>query len=340
MTTRTTPAIAFGLAGLVTGFLLAAIPAAARPVKDSMPANVWASIDSTVQAMYGPGGLVTNIYWYGPFQERGNAGQAVPGAQIEEARRDIGLVRSEEDPVWFGSTSPMRLDPAHSRNSQTIDDLFQQGLRLRRATVMNAKTGNRGVLATTQDLGFDKPGAYLVVVKRPPGFPTLVAGRNLAQRDTLVIKDETIVRHEPDFYLGPILGAMYLDVDGNEFFSPMYGGSVRKGVYTLFIGEGRVFSEDDSNDDRFRFGGLRIGPPTGLFFQVLGIDARQLVLERDVYTHRATGGTGGIGYQWAGEHFHGSVAGGLGGFNLVTPAQFGAETSLGIYLSGHAGLTF
>jgi hypothetical protein len=310
-------------------------------MRGQVPDNIWASIDSTIQAMYGPESRVTNVYWYGPFQERGDAGQAVGSEQVEDARRDIAAVPAEEDPVWFGSTSPLRLDPAHSQYSATIDDLFQQGLRLRRATVMNARTGNRGVLATAQNLGMDKPGAYLVLVRRPPGAPTLVPGRHgAAQRDTLIVRQESIERHEPDFYLGPILGAMFLSVEGNEFFSPLYGGSIRKGVYTLFIGEGRVFSKGDGNDDRFRFGGLRIGPPNGLFFQAVGIDARQLILERDVYTHRAIGGTGGIGYQRSGRHFNGSIAAGAGGFNLVTPEQFDSESSIGFYITGHAGMTF
>ncbi len=326
---------------LIIVLILAATPASARPVKGQVPENVWASIDSTIQAMYGPGSRVNDVFWYGPFQERGDAGQAVGSDQLEDAQRDIATVQAEEDPVWFGSTSPLRLDPAHSRYSDTIDDLFQQGLRLRRATVMNARTGNRGVLATAQNLGMDKPGAYLVLVRRTPGSPTLVRGPGGAvQRDTLIVRHESVERHEPDFYLGPILGAMFLSVEGNEFFSPMYGGSIRKDVYTLFIGEGRVFSTKDGNDDRFRFGGLRIGPPTGLFFQVVGIDARQLILERDVYTHRAIGGTGGIGYQTSGRHFNGSIAAGAGGFNLVTPRQFNSESSIGFYLAGHAGLTF
>ena len=328
--------VAFALGVMAAGFLLAASPTSARNVRGEVAENVWASIDSTIQAMYGPGSRVTNVYWYGPFQERGDAGRAVASDQVSDAQRDLTTVLPGEDPVWFGSTSPLRLDPAHSRNSATIDALCQQGLRVRRATVMNARTGNRGVLASAQDLGMDKPGAYLVVVQRPPGAPSMVPGG----RDTVVVRQEIVERHEPDFYLGPILGAMYLDVDGNEFLSPIYGASVRKDQYTLFLGEGRVFSEHDGNDDRFRFGGLRVGQPTGFFFQVVGIDARQLILERDVYSHRATGGTGGIGYQWSGRHFNGSVAGGLGGFNLVTPSQFDAETSMGFYLTGHAGLTF
>lgn len=328
-------------AALVAVLALTAGPAAARPMKGQVPENIWASIDSTVQAMYGPGSRIVDVYWYGPFQQRGDAGRAVGGDQVEDARRDIGTVKPEEDPVWFGSTSPMRLDPVHSKNSTTIDDLFQQDLRVRRATIMNARTGSRGVLASAQNLGMDKPGAYLVLVRRPPGMPTMVAGRTRDfGRDTLVVRQETVERHEPDFYLGPILGAMFLSVEGNEFFSPLYGGSIRKGVYTLFIGEGRVFSRNDGNDDRFRFGGLRIGPPNGLFFQAVGIDARQLILERDVYTHRAIGGTGGIGYQRSGRHFHGSIAAGAGGFNLVTPKQFDSESSIGFYVTGHAGLTF
>ncbi len=324
---------------LVLALLLAATPASARNVKGSVPEPVWASIDSTIQAMYGPASRVTNVFWYGPFPERGDAGQAVGDDQIADAARDIDGVAPEEDPVWFGSTSPMRLDPVHSGYSETIDDLFQQGLRLRRATVMNARTGSRGVLATAQNIGMDKPGAYLVVVRRAPGAPSLVPGGG-GGRDTLVVYHQTVETHEPDFYLGPVLGAMFLSVEGNEFFSPMYGGSIRKGVYTLFIGEGRLFSRNDGNDDRFRFGGLRIGPPNGMFFQVVGIDARQLILERDVYTHRAIGGTGGIGYQMSGRHFNGSIAAGAGGFNLVTPRQFDSESSLGFYLTGHAGLTF
>lgn len=326
---------------LLLVLLLGAAPAAARPVKGEVPENVWASIDSTIQAMYGPGSKVTGIHWYGPFRERGDAGQAVGLDQLDDARRAIGTVKAGEDPVWFGSTSPMRLDRNLGGHSATMDDLFQQDLRLRRATVMNARTGSRGVLATAQNIGRDRPGAYLVFVERPPGMPTMVGGRNWdAGRDTMVVYHETVERHEPDFYLGPILGAMFLSVEGNEFFSPLYGGSVRKGVYTLFIGEGRLFSRNDSNDDRFRFGGLRVGPANGLFFQALGIDARQLILERDVYTHRAIGGTGGIGYQRSGRHFNGSIAVGAGGFNLVTPKQFDSESSIGFYVTGHAGLTF
>jgi hypothetical protein len=324
---------------LFLALLLAASPASARNVKGEVPEPVWASMDSTIQAMYGPASRVTNVFWYGPFPERGDAGQAVGDDQVADAMRDIETVTDGEDPVWFGSTSPLRLDPAHSGYSETIDDLFQQGLRLRRATVMNARTGSRGVLATAQNIGMDKPGAYLVVVRRAPGAPSLVPGGG-AGRDTLVVYHQTVETHEPDFYLGPILGAMYLSVEGNEFFSPLYGGSIRKGVYTLIIGEGRIFSAKDGNDDRFRFGGLRIGPPNGMFFQVFGIDARQLILERDVYTHRAIGGTGGVGYQVSGRHFNGSIAAGAGGFNLVTPKQFNAESSFGFYLTGHAGLTF
>ena len=320
---------------------LFATPAAARPVMGHVPESAWASMDSTIQAMYGRAARVTNVYWYGPFAERGDAGQAVGSAEVADAMRDVDAVTAEEDPVWFGSTSPLRLDPEHSRYSETIDDLFQQGLRLRRATVMNARTGSRGVLATAQDIGMDRPGAYLVIVRRAPGAPSLVPGPfGPGGRDTLVVYHETVETHEPDFYLGPVLGAMFLSVEGNEFFSPMYGGSIRKGVYTLFIGEGRVFSKNDGNDDRFRFGGLRIGPPNGMFVQVLGIDARQLILERDVYTHRAIGGTGGIGYQASGRHFNGSIAVGAGGFNLVTPKQFNSESSVGFYFAGHAGLTF
>ncbi|MEO6461778.1 MAG: hypothetical protein ABIP29_01755 [Candidatus Eisenbacteria bacterium] len=343
MTPRTVLPVALALGLMAAGLILPVPTASARPVKGQVPQNVWASIDSTVRAMYGPEARVTDVYWYGPFQQRGDAGQAVGSDQLEDARRDIGAVEAEVDPVWFGSTSPMRLDPLHSRNSRTIDDLFQQDLRVRRATVMNARTGSRGVLATGQNVGMDKPGAYLVMVRRPPGMPTMVGGRNYdgaGGRDTLIVREVSVERHEPDFYLGPVLGAMFLSVEGNEFFSPMYGGSVRKGVYTLFIGEGRVFSKNDSNDDRFRFGGLRIGPPNGMFFQAVGIDARQLILERDVYTHRAIGGTGGIGYQRSGRHFNGSVAVGGGGFNLVTPKQFDSESSIGFYVTGHAGLTF
>jgi hypothetical protein len=153
--------------------------------------------------------------------------------------------------------------------------------------------------------------------------------------DSLVALQKAAEQQEPDFHVGPILGAMFLRVGDAEFFAPIYGGSVRRDAYTLFLGDGRVGS-----DDRMRFAGVRYALPGGLFLQATAVDARQVLRDFDAYTHRAIGGIGGVGYERSGRRFHGSLSGGAGGFSLETPKQVEAETSFGFQVAGHAGVTF
>jgi hypothetical protein len=153
--------------------------------------------------------------------------------------------------------------------------------------------------------------------------------------ESLATLQKSAPAHEPDLHFGPILGAMFLRVGDAEFLAPIYGGSVRRDAYTLFLGDGRIGA-----DDRLRFGGLRYGLPTGLYVQVTGVDARQVISEYEAYTHRATGAMAGVGYERLGRRFHGSLSGGGGGFQLVTPKQVASETSFGFYVAGHAGFTF
>lgn len=154
--------------------------------------------------------------------------------------------------------------------------------------------------------------------------------------DSLVaLQNARQLHREPEYHFGPLLGATYLRVGDAEFSAPIYGGSVRKDAYTLFLGDGRI-----GGNDRIRFAGVRFGLPTGLFFQVSAVDAWQVVSDFDTYSHRATGATGSVGYEWLGRRFHGSFSGGAGGFDLVTPKQEESEIALGFQLSGHAGVTF
>ena len=153
--------------------------------------------------------------------------------------------------------------------------------------------------------------------------------------DSLVALQNSDPRTEPAFHFGPILGAMFLKVGDATFFAPTYGGSVRRDDSTFFLGDGRIGS-----DDRVRFAGLRFALPRSLFGQVTAVDARQVLTEFDAYTHRAIGATAGVGYERLGRRFHGSLFGGVGGFDLVTPKQEDSETAFGFSVSGHAGFTF
>lgn len=176
-------------------------------------------------------------------------------------------------------------------------------------------------------------GIAVPAAARPLQVDTIPFGA--VEWDSLAALQKSADLREPDLHFGPILGAMFLRVGDAEFLAPTYGGSVRRDAYTLFIGDGRIGA-----DDRLRFGGLRFGLPTGLFLQVTGVDARQVLSEFNAYTHRATGAMVGAGYQRLGRRFHGALSGGGGGFQLVTPKQVESETSFGFYVAGHAGVTF
>jgi hypothetical protein len=153
--------------------------------------------------------------------------------------------------------------------------------------------------------------------------------------DSLVALQRAAEGREPAFRFGPILGTTYLRAGDATFFAPTYGGSISKNAYTLFLGDGRIGGED-----RVRFAGLRRALPGGLFVQLTGLDARQVISDLDQYTHRAVGAAGSVGFQWRGRRLHGSVAAGAGGFDLETPKQVVSETVLGLHLAGHAGFTF
>ena len=161
-------------------------------------------------------------------------------------------------------------------------------------------------------------------------------GYGVVEWDSLVaLQNAQQARREHGYHFGPLLGATYLRAGDAEFSAPTYGGSVRKEAYTLFLGGGQI-----GGNDRVRFAGVRFGLPPGLFLQVSAVDAWQMVPDVDAYSHRATGATGNVGYEWSGGRFHGSLSGGIGGFDLVTPKQEESETVLGFQLSGHAGFTF
>jgi hypothetical protein len=162
-------------------------------------------------------------------------------------------------------------------------------------------------------------------------------GYGVVEWDSLVaLQNAEQARREHGYHFGPLLGATYLRVGDAEFSPPIYGGSVRKDAYTLFLGGGGRIG----GNDRVRFAGVRFGLPPGLFFQVSVVDAWQVVSDLDAYSHRATGATGSVGYEWLGGPFHGSLSCGAGGFDLVTPKQEESETAFGFQLSGHAGFTF
>ena len=316
---------------------------------------VSARIDSTLHGMYGPGVRIANLSWFGPFADREASKASIDAQQVLEAMDDLDWLEDEVDPVWFGSTGPR--DGGLSAQSLT-------SLRTRRAALMNVETGGRGVVAPAQPLGMDQSGAYLVLVRRPPGQPTRVPGREgYVAQDTRIVSEParppqpprpsppsrspqrtvppSSAGTEPGFHLGPILGAMFLSADATTFFSPMYGASVRRNPYSLFLGDSGAFATGgEGSGDRFRFGGVRYGQPTGVFFQLIAIDARRVSPERDVYTHRATGGTGGVGYQWAQGHLHGSITGGLGAFDAIVPGEAESKTAFGFSVTGHAGFTF
>lgn len=244
--------------------LLMAVPGQTAEQRN-ISAPVITKIDCTILAMY-PGGTVTAVYWFGPFRQRGDAGQSVGADQVAAARDVISGVSQQEDPVWFGSTSPMRLDPLFSKNSVTIDDLFQQDLRIRRANVMNHRTGDAGVLATAQNIGMDRPGAYLVIVHRPSGMPSLVPGRE----QSVALPPSSIMAPAMDIgaWIRPTVGLGGLTLEDNSVLAPSIGasGGLRFGKYDVGL-YGQLAQNFRANNRGWFSSGVQFGDDLGLFFR-------------------------------------------------------------------------
>lgn len=291
-------------------------PVSARPVTGNIPAK----IDSTVQAMYGPDSKIVSTRWFGPFRERGDAGRSVEDLQVNAALDVIKSIRWDEDPVWFGSTSPMRLDPAYSKRSVTLDDLFQQDLRYRRANYMNQRTGNRGLLATAQDLGMDKPGAYLVIVQRPPGMPSKVPGREPPpQREVRV--PIMITGPVTEWTIEPFAGYSVLGTDGANYGTPIIGMRFTRhrpeSEVSLRGYEGRRFDED--GDNQVWGAEVQVGPSDGLSF-LFGAEGNWRLDRTYHYNDRFVMCHVGLALGFSLDRLHGEVRGalGIGNFDSYT----------------------
>jgi hypothetical protein len=355
------------LGALAAGFLLAPVPADARNLRGNMSESAWATIESKVRAWYGPESEIFYVYPY-------EAPASPDPAQVEEAGRDLGILYPEEEALWFGPAPAITRMNALTGHRGVLAPSPDLGggpstvylVMVRRAPGiptrlgMNAEpTPARAPAAaavptepkpttpkpttpkptTTKPTATKSTAAKPTVAKPTAAKPTAtkpVATKPVATKPVAAKPSEGA---DSDIHLGPLLGAMYLSVDGNEFVSPMIGGSIRRDRFTAFLGGGGLFPED-GEDDRFYLGGLRYGPSLGPFVELVVVDARQVAVERGAWTHRATGATGGIGYREGEGHFQWSVGAGAGAFKLVTPKQIDSETSFGFSLAGQAGFIF
>lgn len=159
----------------VVAITLAVVGSAHAETRDIKP-WVATKIASSVSVIYGDTASVDQIWMYGYFPERGDAGRRIPKSEIELFRRRVMTVRSDQDAVLFGATSPTKFDQVYTKSSVTINDLSNQGLRTRRATFMNNQA-HRRCLVYEDGIEDDSTVVYLAIVNRPPGVPSLIPGR-------------------------------------------------------------------------------------------------------------------------------------------------------------------
>jgi len=244
--------------------------------------------------------------------------------------------------IYFvGAATPRRFHNTTPR----MTDLNNASLGYARAGALCDTLGNPGRTISQAVRDCWKPGVFIARVYLPPTKTTE------STKDTVVIVHETkterieVVQEQRSdtFAIGPTIGVVYVNVDGNDFLSPSIGGVVRHDNVVLFMSDGRTFEEtrrEEGRDDRLRYGGIRFGQPTGLYWGFTYLDARRLMVEYDQYTYRAVGGTVTGGYQRSGAHLYGNLGVGVGMFNLVTPAKIDADWKPGFAAMASVGLTF
>lgn len=135
---------------------------------------VSAKIDSMTRAKY-TDKAEYQVYKFGFFRERGNATQSIPFTEVERARPLVASIRPDQDGIWHGASSPMRVDTVYTQNSRTLNIIWNESFQSGRAWYMNDMTGRN--CAIGQGIANDDPCAYLVIVTRPPGMPSQVPGR-------------------------------------------------------------------------------------------------------------------------------------------------------------------
>jgi len=342
---------------LLLGALLAitvASPAQAKPYRGSSPTQIMTdkdlpqfvkdAADAIVLSEYGTTGVVRDSMLFLSVYAPGDI-KHLP--KFAEAIADAFLRRGSDvcdyDNIGVGCSSIMRGDPDITLGRPRVNDRDNTSYALYRPLQLSQKLGYRFKPVAQVIEGFPpaRPseiqtgqGVLLIRVFKVPVAYTRPA------KDTLTVLQE---QRSDAFAIGPTIGVVYVNVDGNDFLSPSIGIVIRHDNVMLFMSDGRTFEEtrrEEGRDDRLRYGGIRFSQPTGLYWGFTYLDARRLMVEYDQYTHRAVGGTITGGYQRAGAHLYGNLGVGLGLFNLVTPAKIDADWKPGFAAMASVGLTF
>ncbi len=277
--------------------LLLAMPILARAETRFLKPST--QITEIIEAIYGPQASIRDIWQYRGFS-LGGPGD-IGRIEISSARDHIATISSEEDGVWIGATDPRRYDPRFTGSSKKMNELYNHDLRIARATFMNAQTGFE-CLPSLQGIENDVRGAYLVVVKRPPGMATLVPGRPVpTKRETLVVKRE--FHHYSgsgqQFWFRPAIGGSFIATDPTSYLSPLIAGTAggRLGRYDvgIYAAEGQDFQPDNRGLTRY---GLQLGDELGWAFR-LGYQSNSSEIRGDGHTtRRREGGEAGLSFGW------------------------------------------
>lgn len=158
------------------GAVLLLMLCASMAQAEEIGAFVRAKCDSMRVALYGENSRLVSIHQIGFFPQRGDATRRLPQEKIDMANLMIHNIDAADDGVLIGATSSMRIDPVHTQGSTTMDVTIQEALQQGRARFLNDVTGRRCVVAS-QGIHEDMPCVYLMIVRRPPGTPSLVPGR-------------------------------------------------------------------------------------------------------------------------------------------------------------------
>ena len=320
------PMLVIALAGAMLARSAGAVTNTQNPMHDTQPfPRVNAVIDST----YRGHARVVDVRFFEGFSPGGS--RDIPGDQIRAASDALDAIPRNQQGVLIGATDPQRFHDTRRK----VTHMFNYALGLTRANYINQLTGNRSVVSTTVILN-DRRGVYLVTIESTDheGEKMIAAG-GPTEGGPYAPLNHT---HPSELMLDAHVSGFYLKVGHMDYGGPQVGLSVRKNRYELFTEYGRTFGDPD--DNRIQTAGLRVGEPVGFFWQIEAIDARKLVTWLDMYTSRAVGGTGGVGFAWNPQHFYLNVNGGIGGFDIVVPQHVKDRWQFGFNLGATAGFTF
>lgn len=246
--------------------LLMMLTASAQAETTHIPPRVDAKLDSMRVAMYGQASEMRAVFQYSGFRQRGDATRSAPAEVLENIKLHVDNLASDEDAVLVGSSSPMRVDAAYTQGSTTLNVTWNEAIQLGRARYLNDQTGRRCVVSS-QGIADDVPGAYLMIIHRAPGSPSLVPGREAPRKyvsrdeflDSLAQHRNKLGNHEKrikaleerptgggllpgDIGLSAFIGYSSYQIDGHTFNGGTVGMTYRYMDFALEGFAGELFS--------------------------------------------------------------------------------------------------